>query len=85
MTLYIITELEELITEINKRDFYAKFNFKLLDTNEILNKIVMNINDVIKYIKKIDEENKNLKLKVKELEEKLNQNNNLNTKKQKLK
>ena len=48
--------IQNLIKEINRRDYYDNFNFKLLDTNAIFNKIVENLNDIAKYIKNSDEE-----------------------------
>ena len=35
--------IQKLKEEINRRDFYDNFNFKLLDTNAIFNKIVENL------------------------------------------
>ena len=48
--------IQKLIEEIKRRDFYKNFNFQLLDTNNIFNKIIKNLNEISKYIKKSDEE-----------------------------
>ena len=48
--------IQKLKEEINRRDFYDNFNFKLLDTNAIFNKIIENLNEISKYIKNSDEE-----------------------------
>jgi len=48
--------IQKLKEEINRRDYYDNFNFKLLDTNAIFNKIIENLNEISKYIKNSDEE-----------------------------
>ena len=56
MSNIVCVHINQLIERINKRIFYEKNRFKLLETNTILNDIVEQFRNTIKYIKQTEEE-----------------------------
>ena len=56
MTNILSVIIKQLVDRIEKREFYSNFTFKLLDTNAILNDILEQFKNAIKYIKDTEEE-----------------------------
>lgn len=48
--------IKQLVDKIEKREFYSNLRFQLLDTNAILNEILEQFNNVLKYINYTEQE-----------------------------